>query len=133
MRDWLPLPMLSRYAVDALTPCTSRNWSESAPVTRPDCQLVPPSIVRTHVPCDPPSQTTCSLTGLTAMRSAFVPLVCSVARIRAGLMSFGDGAAQAHASAAMTMNPGLRFVIACRRRERSAVPTTEAHRHPPDS
>src|SRR5215475_10374837 len=77
MRDWFPLPMLSRYAVVALTAWTSRNCSESAPGTRPVFQVAPPSVVRSHVPSDPLTQTVCSSTGLTAMSSAFVPLSCS--------------------------------------------------------
>src|SRR5215510_3199907 len=69
--------MLSKYAVVALTPCTSRNCRESAPGTRPVFHVAPPSVVRSQVPSDPLTQTVRSSTGLTAMSSAFVPLSCS--------------------------------------------------------
>src|SRR6187402_3204593 len=78
MRDCGPRPMLKRYAVLAFTACTSRNWSESAPGTRPVVHVVPPSVVRTHVPREPLTHTTRSLTGLTAISSEVVPLNWSV-------------------------------------------------------
>ena len=40
--------------------------------------MAPPSVVRTQVPRDPLTQTTRSLTGLTAISSDVVPLTCSV-------------------------------------------------------
>jgi hypothetical protein len=49
--------------------------------------VVPPSVVRSHVPSDPLAHTTFSLTGFTAMSSAVVPLVCSVRVICGGTRS----------------------------------------------
>src|SRR5512133_4008408 len=96
MRDAAPFPALMRYAVVALTACTSRNWSVVSPGTRPVCHVAPPSRVRAHVAEWPLTQTTRSFTGLTACRSALVPLTCSV---RAGTPAGdGDAAGPEHAA-----------------------------------
>src|SRR5437588_2408322 len=78
MRLAAPLPADIRYATLSLTPCTSRNWSVSAPRTCRDIQVVPPSVVRANVPPAAPAHTTLSLTGLTAKNRKVVPLSCGV-------------------------------------------------------
>src|SRR5689334_22230650 len=62
----------------ALTASTSRNWSESAPGTTPDRQVLPPSTVLRKVPLAPLAQTICSFTGLTEINRLVVPLTCWV-------------------------------------------------------
>src|SRR6516225_12058787 len=71
-------PIDIRYATLALTPCTSRNCSDSAPGTTPAFQVFPPSVVTVNVPLRPEAHTTCGFTGLTAMRPFIVPLFCGV-------------------------------------------------------
>src|SRR4051812_27158858 len=68
----------SKYADVALIPCTSRNWSVSAPRTCPAFQVVPPSVVTRKVPNLPLAQATRALTGLMPIRPEVVPLFCGV-------------------------------------------------------
>src|SRR5690242_19761851 len=76
MRELLPFPMDSRYAVFASTACTSRKSSFSAPATVPGCHVTPPSVVRRKVPPVPLAHTTLALTTLTPRRLALVFDVC---------------------------------------------------------
>ncbi len=77
------------------TAWTSRNWSVSAPATRPVCQVAPPSVVRSQVPWVPLAQATSLLTGLIAMSRAVVPLDCSIAVGVTGPGGGTDAGAQA--------------------------------------
>src|ERR1700736_1308066 len=70
--------MDSRYATVALTPCTSRNCSASAPGTTPAFHDSPPSVVTVNLPPRPAAQTTRGLTGLIAISPLLVPLDCGV-------------------------------------------------------
>src|SRR5438270_5945393 len=68
----------SKYAEVALIPCTSRNWSVSAPRTCPAFHVVPPSVVTTKVPNLPLAQATRAFTGLMPISPEAVWLFCGV-------------------------------------------------------
>src|SRR5713226_2363777 len=76
MRDFSPLPMLSRYAVRSSTARTARKSRSAAPGTVAARQCAPPSEVRRYVPLVPPAQTTVGLTALTPRSEAVVLLSC---------------------------------------------------------
>src|SRR6266511_3543384 len=78
MRLSEPPPADIRYATVSLTPCTSRNWSASAPATCRDIHVVPPSVVRANIPPAAPAHATLSLAGLTAKNRKVVPVSCGV-------------------------------------------------------
>src|SRR5690606_20070373 len=78
MREASPGPALRSHATSADAPCTSRNWSESAPGTWNDCQVEPPSVERSTAPACPLIHTTLPSGLLIACSRALVPVVSSV-------------------------------------------------------
>src|SRR5262245_31863459 len=85
MRDISPSPALSKYAVFASTPCTSRKSISPAEETTAVCQCTPPSTVLANVPLLPLAHTTLLSTALTPLSRDVVPLVCACQRGNDGL------------------------------------------------
>ena len=93
MREAVPAPILSTYAVSASMASMSRKSRRSAPSTGTVCQRRPPSSVRRTVPAAPLAQATLALTALTPRSRAITPLRCDA--------QWGPGACQS-ATAAST-------------------------------
>src|SRR5690242_2584077 len=107
MREATPGPAASKYAVSALTACTSRNCSaESAPVIAPGTHVRPPSTVRAQVARCPDTHATESLTALTACSSDVVCDSCSTTVTATRASGAGLGGAPRVQAARRTKSAG---------------------------